>query len=524
MRRVAVAGLLSFAGCSLMGLDEFELVRCSDDSDCEAASRANPDPDGCGSYHCEEDGVCRLPINVEICDGEDNDCDGWIDEGVERVSPALPGAVPAVPTAFAVTSHGTAAYVAIGGDTNEGWVLTQDSTSKEPLHYESSVAVADHPCPMEAGPAACNFSQIAAAGDDLHLVFAAINQKRCAAGELRIGLSQRDTSPFSVWLGVRPNAPSQSNIAYGVDVDATTCTGATVGRAGASEPSVAVLDTSIGKPGALVAWLSAPVNAAASESTCAFDEPVSVGALGVFVPAGERGWLNGTDDGKPLILGHTSSRSAPALLALRHATPPSYLAAFAATEGSGRGIQVVAVRANGEHLSSEPLFVVHEPDLDSGNAVLAVGPESGDGLDIGLAWTAGCGEDRVLRFATMHYSDSEGFEPSRASEPQTLDVPGFVGALSVFFEPDGFANNAPNGGWSLLWAQMSPDQGRQVELARFAEDELRLLSRTTLASGAVGIPVAFRGNNSTVKYGLVQLEDEARARLEPRGGWCDVRE
>jgi hypothetical protein len=81
MRRHEVAVLLSFMGCSLMGLDDLQPIPCSDDSDCQAASQAFPDPDGCGSYECREH-LCVLPSNQEACNNVDDDCNGWINDGI----------------------------------------------------------------------------------------------------------------------------------------------------------------------------------------------------------------------------------------------------------------------------------------------------------------------------------------------------------------------------------------------------------------------------------------------------------
>ena len=82
------------AGCSLLGLDDFQLPRCTSDQQCQAAFNdpARGQYAGCGAWRCAitegaAEGQCE-PVPAEICDGQDNDCDGAIDEtadGAEQV-------------------------------------------------------------------------------------------------------------------------------------------------------------------------------------------------------------------------------------------------------------------------------------------------------------------------------------------------------------------------------------------------------------------------------------------------------
>jgi hypothetical protein len=528
MRRHEVAVLLSFMGCSLMGLDDLQPIPCSDDSDCQAASQAFPDPDGCGSYECREH-LCVLPSNQEACNNVDDDCNGWIDDGIVRVSGARSGEPPAMPNAFAAASDGAVTYVAIGGEIREGWIITDEGAERlgNTLQYESATGPRGYPCPIaKSSHSDCDFSQIAVAADARNLVYAAINQKGCTRGQLRIGMSSRDDSPFSIWLGKPAETDDETNIAFGVDMDERNCTGASVGQSGASHPAVAAIDTGSGKAGALVSWLFAPVESEseASEENCSRSESIDVGALGVFVPTGADGWLNGANEGKPLILGQTQSRSAPAVLAIRTTEAPAYLVGFATTVEGERGIGVTAVQSVGKHLGSAALLRLSDPEPQ--RVVFALGPERSGTVEIGIAWTSGCASDRVLRFATIHYSaqGSLGAEATLVAGPRTIEVANFVGGLSVQFEPRGFATAAPTGGWSLLWLEASREAGRVLKLARFAESELEQLNETTLASGAVGFPIVYRGEDSALRYALLELDEAGRTQLETIGGWCDVRD
>ena len=524
MRRFEVAVLFSFMGCSLMGLDELEPIPCNDDSDCEAASRAFPDPDGCGSYVCSAH-LCVLPSNQETCNDEDDDCNGWINDGIARVSGERSGEPPALPTAFAAASDGSATYVAIGGELSEGWIITDEGAVRleNTLQYKSAAGYDQYPCPTAKSQADCDFSQIAVAADGRNLVYVAINRKGCTRGQLRIGLSSKDDNPFSIWLGKSVGAAAESNIAFGVDIDERNCTGASVGQSGASHPAVAVMDTTAGKAGALVSWLFAPIESEseASEENCSRSESIDVGALGVFVPAGEYGWLDGANDGKPVILGQTQSRSAPAVLAIRTTDAPAYLVGFATTVEEGRGIGVTAVQLVGKHLDLEALLLL--PDPDPRRVVFALGPEGNGSVDIGVAWTSGCAADRVVRFATIRYTTQGPLsaDVTLIAGPRTIEAPDFAGGLSVLFEPQGFATAAPSGGWSLLWLEASPEKGRDVRLARFAESELEPLNETTLVSGAIGFPIVYAGKESALNYALIR--PRRRGPSTSRNNWRVVR-
>lgn len=519
--RISMIALLAFAGCSLMGLDDIDAVPCIEHADCLYASRAYPDPDGCGSYQCIN-GECELPSNVELCNYQDDDCNGLIDDGIGVIARPLSGEVPAIPSALAVATNGASTFVVVGGAEPAGFVVPQqgEPSVETPLEYSSTAAVPEYPCPTSAGPAACDFSELAVAADPLHLVYAAINRQGCRDGQLRIGISNASGEPFSVWLGKTEWAQTaaESDIAFGVDLDGS-CTGATVGRRGASRPAVAALETTEGGGGALVSWLYAPSDTqpAGDEAACLDSEPVAVGALGVFVPRGEREWLNGTDRGKPKILGETRARSAPAVLALPNADPPAYLVAFA----SSSGVELVRVVTTPTELEHEEVLLV--PGEVADRVVLALGREQRDGAEIGLAWSSGCGSERTLHFQAFHYS-REGITTELSAAEPSIQAAGLTGTPSLLFQKQGFAVEGATGGWSLLWLESSPVDGRALRLARFREAELGHPDSVTLGAGAVGTPIVYPGNDGKLRYALVQLDSGGRAVLETVGGWCDVRD
>jgi alpha-tubulin suppressor-like RCC1 family protein len=97
----------ALAGCSLAGLDDLELARCSNDADCAglndglspdacdvfrcvaetsrcALAPVDADGDGdrpmaCGGGDCDDDDATRSSTTTEICNGIDDDCDTMLD-------------------------------------------------------------------------------------------------------------------------------------------------------------------------------------------------------------------------------------------------------------------------------------------------------------------------------------------------------------------------------------------------------------------------------------------------------------
>jgi hypothetical protein len=521
--------LLALWSCSLMGLDDFEANPCRDHLDCEGARRR--DPSSCAKYECH-DGMCVKRAEKEVCNGEDDDCNGWIDQGV---TPSVRGANAVAEhdssrsVAVATESRSRTTYVVLGGADAEGWIIDGSglSGSASPLRFNSSSAKQpEQPCPSRNGPVGCAFSEVAVAADDLNLVYAVVNKEGCTAGQLRIGLAHRSASPFSVWLGKTDQASTddESNIAFGVDVE-EVCTGASRGARsgalrptlGATRPAVASLDTREGASGALAVWLAFPSSLAQSETAlCNEAAEVDVEALGVFVPREERGWLDGTDAGRPSVLGRTTSVSSPAVVAIPKTE--TYIAAFAAMQDGERGVQLISVRSAEKKLDPDPFALDFIADADVAQVTLAAGRDDDGGSEVGLAWTSACGSSHSLEFLTFR-TTAEGTSRSDVITIETDRTPLNPQLIHV---NEGFSALEPAGGWFLLWYELDSGNVREVKFARIADRDSEWLGQGPLLSAPGVHPVVYLDHDSALRYAMVRETESGTGEIRSgQGRWCD---
>ena len=307
MTRAGLTLLLTLhTGCSLLGLDEFELIDCPGDNevcrplnqregiDVATASevyQCAPDGFGCvlGPKDWDDDGVLAPEVPAaqgelrdcddtlatvrpgldERCDGLDNDCDGVIDEGV-YVGSEEPVAQLGNVLAFAFGSP--AASAASGsldlltisrlGERQAGGArlqvldgsaprASQVVVSDLPVHERPSCPVAmDDPPPgwhaPECYPVFIASDGLAAEG---HLA-AAIDTLDCAEGRVRVGEIRGETLRVSA----RPSEASCTGGYPMVAADARSCT-SVPGAVGASRLELARMPLAGGAPQALVSWI-----------------------------------------------------------------------------------------------------------------------------------------------------------------------------------------------------------------------------------------------------------------------------
>ena len=348
---VLLAMVSPLLGCSLMGLDDFGVTPCLTDADCKPAeSQLKSSQMPCGSAVCEqESGLCKWQEASEICDGKDNDCDGLIDEDLPI--PAQKSNDSAAETAvvsYSVASEAAQTYVALVTAGKRGQLLMLPPAAGDSTHELQK----------DADPQSYDFAEIALAADATHLLVASINTRGCAFGQVHVGLSDRKR-PFEVREAKASDAQTgdDSNIALGIDLDDDRCTGASrkmatgVSSRGATHPAVASLGTEANEKGALLVWLGTSARAdGAADDVSAKSIPVE--ALGLVVPQVKPVWLNGANGGTPTPLGYSTSRSAPAVLAL--SASGKYLVAFA----TDLGIQLLGVYPDPSSQPAESLAVL----------------------------------------------------------------------------------------------------------------------------------------------------------------------
>ena len=542
----ALAGLAlaaAFPSCSLMGLDDFDVMKCTRSEDCAAADEKYPSAGPCGDYVCDEAaGLCVVRDGTEQCNGLDDDCDGRIDEDVLIEPPTSADAsLPMNPIAHAALVSPPRTYVAVASEIDDGaagYTLAGDGASdRHSLRYVSSASVSGE-CPTDADPAPCDFLEVALAGDAANLVFVSVNKRNCAPGQIRIGISQRQVNPYDVWLGARdePGLGSASNIGAGVDIvrgpNSMPCTGASRlndgGTVGASRPAVAVLDSGAGKEGALALWLAWPETQAleARGRSCAPIPAVAVEALGVFVPeSAALPWLNGREDGTPFRVGFTTRGSAPAVVAVPHLQGPNngYVVAFAGADEADPGIELHDVyperhskldTVNGD----QPLDWISEPE--PGQVALALGRSEPEANELGIAWVSGCSSAPIVRFGVRALG---GAQPGSNREVSLFSADAGItniSALSVHYEATGFSAEPPTGGWFVLWIEERGNV-RDLKLARVREGTLEILPIATLRSGGIGYPVLDPTGEGSVGYALVGSDGDLTSSPKVTTPWCD---
>lgn len=516
-------------GCSLMNLDDFSERRCRSDTDCLPAQRSFGDATRCEYYACRE-GSCVPSPGVEICNHEDDDCDGRIDNGISVLPhEVLDTSSEGVVMASAVSPSGARAYVVGGSDALAQGIVVSSTVTEPPfsLRYASAVADGEHPerpCPVmtSAGVdgSGCRFNDVALAADEEQLVYATINTAGCASGQLRVGLAAASV-PFRIWLGSSAlGEMPRSNVELGIDVGDGQCSGASARGddgepAGARSPAVAILDLSPSAAGGLVTWLAARYSPSPAPCGSLADAPVHV--LGVLVPKeaqyAEQKWLVGSNEGKPPEIGRSSSLRPPAVVGLTASgSTGHYLVAFPSKREGADGVALVLVAVRAPELTfTDAGFIADEaPDL------VSLGTTS-SGDSAAIAWRSGCGAKSTVKLAVITLEKGS----LTSSSVLSLAVGSIDAKPQLLHRSDGFTTRRDGGGWYVMWSEKMK-QGGRTRLTRVADDLSSLDAEpATVTTGGVGLPLLFPDHEASLNHGLLTVRSREAPQARVFAGWCN---
>lgn len=497
---VIAAASATIAACSLLDLGDYDITPCVPRAPCDVLNESvgmdeclgfycRNDGNGCepqlrdqdrdGAYDrlacenkvdpkqldCDDDSPARAPANSEVCDGIDNDCNGYIDEsasfqseqqirldesGVARVS-------------VAATADGTLHLMLKRGDFDVAvrTVSGSDISPSAPAFADSSRCTP----PLGGAPQSCNIDQLVLSAARNVVVAAGIHSSSCFDGQLRLGAaSPSEPVPIGDDLAAR--------VSFGIDVepDGQHACSRSTDCAGAANPALALWPAEDEASEGLLLW-----QVPSSADAC--DSPRLAG-LGFSIMAADGAF-------SALRVGETSTRmtDAPVFGAPVITTLGSigYVAAFPSEDEVA--LLLLSPIADGQGVE-----VIDATSLSAPN-VLQVALAAGnlESAGFAIAYLDEDGAAIVFESFAVEQARFNRLEPAR-----TIPIEGrIISGPSLAYTPEGFYSGpdaSTEGGFLLLWVEGEPDAPDKHRLvaARIAESGAHVLNdRIELEEGVI---------------------------------------
>jgi hypothetical protein len=479
------------AGCSALGLDEYDQIQCSpDDSDgspeCDALNAGLP-AGSCARFYCSPTGlgcVFEERTSEEKCDGLDNDCDLAIDEEApapddeRRMMRPLDGVVHMSP---AVTEDRTL-HVVLTHEGNDDLVLSHFVDSVDDPHEVPLTG-----CQSGAGAEneSCKIADLALAATSTTLVGAGFHRSTCNGGQLRVGLSS--ASAFALDLGEGARARHTAAVVDFVEVQGCTVS---AGCNGGFAPAIAVLPAAGAAPSeALVLWQARTADAAAA---CATSNDFAIAMARLQIEGeGSDARFAGATEVSSVLLHERGASGPPRVIAIGDDEDAGFLVAFP----TGDHIEIAFIRRSEPDSSSKLVSIAARLDA-SAVSDLALGGDANRGLAI--AYRVESEGKRVIKLRALELDRSKR-RLAEVGVPVTVPSgPMILAGPTLTYADDGFVvpvSDEPTGGWTLAWVEPAladSNEGDRLLIGRVAEAGHRVLGEPTLlARGLITLPFTY---------------------------------
>jgi hypothetical protein len=537
-----LAAVAPFAhGCSLMNLDEVAQVPCSEG--CAEANRAaGLDPDRmCFAYRCNEDDLCvmaaadgdedgafdehlcagevpdaeldcadgkgdgnRSRAHAEECDGIDNDCDHFIDEGVhadeaiERVD--LTDGLNVGHVAVSAAENGDL-YIAltspqnVDGFANEAVWLPGDGSAPS-----VKASVVDDGSRCHSADESCSFSQLAIAARSGRAFGLGINRSGCEAGQARVGGGTGDPPVLSFEAESSPLVEVEPGAALDGGAGDAACSTSASCR-GARDPVVTLFPRR--NESDWLEGLALWVGPADGQDGCPNDELSAIHGLGLRMAPDAAAALVATQSGRPDQLATGIGSGSPAVVAWDGADA-GYIVGYAGE----RALELLYV-ARSEDVADSLLTGLRAGRIAQPSvahvALAARTPASSGEPALAAVWRS----DTGIVFSELGF-ERDADEPfARVGDPVELgqldrDAEIAFGPALVYAS-SGFREGAdePAGGWFVAWIESRGTEQRLVGARIAAADRTSLGEPFELASGELSHVFAYAVDGADLRYGYV---------------------